>query len=318
MRQGSVDDLLKRKLAVMIMTDDVGLSQSSHKRISDWVNEGGTLLRFAGPNLAAQAKPDDDLLPVQLRPGTHELSSQMSGTGPGRLDKFDPASPFANVKISPDIAVDKDVAAQLGPDLDQKTWARLKDGTPLVTAAQHGKGWVVLVHTTANTEWSNLALSDTFIDMMRAVVSHSQGVTPTGEGASAALPPLKVMDGRGQFVAPDMGVKPLTSEVITSGKVDPANPPGFYGNESVRQAHNLAGGVPVLEALPKMPDDVARASYSDKKGENDLTGPMLAGALTLLLIDLAIILGQRGLLPRQGGSESNFRPSSVVSGPPKP
>jgi hypothetical protein len=316
MRQGSVDDLLKRKMAVMIMTDDVGLSESSHKKISDWVNDGGTLLRFAGPNLAAQAKPDDDLLPVQLRPGAHEISNQMAGTGPGKLDKFDPSSPFANVKISPDITIDKDVLAQVAPDLDQKTWARLKDGTPLVTAAQHGKGWVVLVHTTAGTDWSNLALSDTFIDMMRAVVSHSQGVSPTGEGTGAALPPLKVMDGRGQFVTPDMAAQPLTEDVIASGKVGPANPPGFYGNESVRQAHNLAGGVPVLEALPNMPNDVASASYNDKKGENDLTGPMLAGALTLLLIDLAVILGQRGLLPRQGGNEPNFRPTAAASAPP--
>ena len=39
----------------------------------------------------------------------------------------------------------------------RKTWARLTDGTPLVTAEKRGKGWLVLVHTTADPEWSNLA-----------------------------------------------------------------------------------------------------------------------------------------------------------------
>jgi hypothetical protein len=318
LRHGDVDDLLKRQLAVMILTDDVGITDATHKKIDDWVEAGGTVLRFAGPNLAATAKPDDDLLPVQLRPGEHALTGQMSGNGPGQLAKFDQNSPFAAIKApSPDVTVSREVLAQAGPDLDEKTWARLKDGTPLVTAAQHGKGWVVLVHTTANTDWSNLALSDTFIDMLRAIVSHSQGVTGNPDGATAKLPPLRTLDGRGQLVNPPPTVQPLTAEVIESGKVSPQNPPGFYGNESVRQAHNLSGGVPTLAPLPKMPEGVAQGLYDARKGENDLTGPMLAGALSLLLIDLAIILGQRGLLPKFKNDPTGL-PPAVAGASPKP
>jgi hypothetical protein len=47
--------------------------------------------------------------------------------------------------------------AALGPDV--KVWARLKDGTPLVTAAKRGDGQLVFFHVTANSDWSNLPLS---------------------------------------------------------------------------------------------------------------------------------------------------------------
>src|SRR3546814_12691603 len=44
--------------------------------------------------------------------------------------------------------------------LGKKTWARLADGTPIVTAERRGGGWLVLVHTTANADWTHLPLRD--------------------------------------------------------------------------------------------------------------------------------------------------------------
>ena len=40
-------------------------------------------------------------------------------------------------------------------DLGKKTWARLTDGTPLVTAGKIGQGWTVLFHVSSDASWSN-------------------------------------------------------------------------------------------------------------------------------------------------------------------
>ncbi len=292
LRQGNVESLLQSKLAVMILTDSVILNEATRDRINEWVQQGGTLLRFAGPNLAANQK-DDGLTAVPLRPG----SSARPG-GAGRVAPFDTATPFKGINIPEDVLIEREVLAQPGAELDEQTWARLEDGTPLVTARRDGEGWIVLVHTTANTEWSNLALSAAFVDMMRAVVNHSNGVANDPNGPDYSLPALKTLDGYGQLVTPGAGINPLTKNIVEQGTVNPHNPPGFYGNESMRQAHNLASAVPEMKPLPAFGDDVAKAGYTGAETGNDLSGPLLAGAMSLLILDLLVLMGQQGMLPR--------------------
>ena len=67
--------------------------------------------------------------------------------------------------------------------LAEKTWARLADGTPLVTAERRGKGLIVLFHVTADTTWSNLPLSGLFVDMLRRIVAEADA---PGQGAAKA------------------------------------------------------------------------------------------------------------------------------------
>ncbi len=50
---------------------------------------------------------------------------------------------------------------------ETKVWARLADGTPLVTAAKRGAGTLVFFHITANPDWSNLPISGLLVEMMR-------------------------------------------------------------------------------------------------------------------------------------------------------
>lgn len=290
LRHGGVDDLLKNKLAVMILTDSVILNDAARKKINDWVEQGGTLLRFAGPNLAL-SDGKDDLLAVPLRPGSRGVN------GGGRVAPFAEDSPFHSIKVPDDVTVEREVLAQPGPELDERVWARLEDGTPLVSARRDGKGWIVLVHTTANADWSNLPLSGAFVDMMRAVVRHSQGVGNDANGPDFSLPPLKTLDGHGQLAAPPSTVGPLNKMAVETGAVGPKNPPGFYGNESIRQAHNLSAAVPEMKPLPAMPEGVDRGAYNTGKDGSDLSGPMLAGAMSLLLLDLLVLMGQRGMLP---------------------
>ena len=72
------------------------------------------------------------------------------------------------------------------PGLAAKTWARLADGTPLVTADRRGKGLIVLFHVTADTTWSNLPLSGLFVDMLRKIVALAGQAPAPDKDASAS------------------------------------------------------------------------------------------------------------------------------------
>ena len=173
--------------------------------VRKWIEAGGLLLRFAGPHLAEQ---DDRLLPVRLRRGGRTIGGALSWEQPAKLAPFDAASPFAGLAIPPDVTVSRQVLAEPDIDLAGKTWARLADGTPLVTAEQQGKGWIVLVHTTANAEWSNLALSGLFVEMLRRIVATSEGVAAAGE---ADLPPLETLDGLGRLQRASPIAQPISA-----------------------------------------------------------------------------------------------------------
>ena len=77
----------------------------------------------------------------------------------------------------------RQVLAEPTPDLVERTWATLADGTPLVTGDRRGKGMVVLFHVTPQATWSNLPISGTFVEMLRRIVQLSRN-----QGAAAASP----------------------------------------------------------------------------------------------------------------------------------
>lgn len=316
LRNGDVEQLLKGQLAVMILPDSVVLNGQTQTQIGEWVKAGGTLLRFAGPQMAARGDTEKDpLLPVTLQPGVRALGGGLRGTGAGSIKSFSEGTPLAGLKGRPDINVDRQILARPGPETESRTWARLSDGTPLITADKRGKGTVVLVHTTANADWSNLSLSGLFIDTMRAIVAHSQGVSGAVTGSEAPLPPLRVLDGRGKLVSPFAGAQALPAGEATKAGVGPRTPPGFYGNESTRQAHNLAPAVAPPQPLPALPEGIGRKIYETGAGEDDLSGSLLGGALALALVDMMIALSQRGLLPRLRREDSPSKPVAVGAGP---
>ncbi len=299
LRRGAVDTLLQRELAILVLPDAAPLSEQDHARVRAWVERGGLLLRFAGPRLAeAEAQPTDDdpLLPVRLRGGGRSLSGVLTWDEPARLAPFPDNRPLAGLDLSEDVLIQRQVLAEPAFDLGEKTWARLSDGTPLVTAAQRGEGWVVLVHTTANNDWSNLPLSGLFVDMLRRIVAVSQGVATDGQ-TETALPPIEILDGFGRLGAPAPTTLALDDATREAGLVTPRHPPGYYGAAGVRRAHNLASANPALTPLGSLPAGVNRATYSRER-ETDLKPWLLSAALLLLLFDLGIALVMRGLLSR--------------------
>lgn len=301
-RTGNLTDLLHRPLAVMVATDGVILTEDDQKSLKDWVQKGGTLLRFAGPNMAAQSGDKDTLLPVTIREDDRFSSGAIQAdnlaTKSRSLMPFEPGSPFYGIALKQDIKVDYSIRIQPDINTEERTWASLDDGTPFVTATRQGNGWVVLVHTTADTNWSNLPLSGLFVDMMTAIVDHSNGVLSQGKDLDTAqsLPPLQVLNGLGQLTSEIDNAKPLSYSDIELGTINAAHPPGLYGSDNIRYAHNLSAGLSSLEMIDKLPDNVTQKYIESGNDKVDMKGPLLAAMLLLAMIDMGVVLGQNGCL----------------------
>ena len=294
-RAGPVAELLRRSLAVIVLPDEVPITESERNQVRSWMESGGTVLRFAGANFSD--KPDD-LAPVRLR-GSRALGGALSWDQPQPLAAFDKSSPFFGLVVPDDVRVTRQVLAEPTLDLNDKTWARLGDGTPLVTAERRGQGSIVLIHTTANPEWSNLALSGLFVDMLRRVVAQSHGVAEGGAGQ--ALPPLQILDGFSHLQQPAAAVTALPPAAMSDAAalrrlLGPMHPPGFYGNDSARVALNLAAGLDALRPLAAPPAGVTQTIFSTAR-EFDLRPWLLGAALLLAIVDLWIGLALRGLVP---------------------
>ncbi|WP_448191438.1 DUF4159 domain-containing protein [Azospirillum sp. sgz301742] len=291
-RRGEIRDLLKRELAILILSDVGALSGEEAQAVEAWVKKGGLLVRFAGPRLAQNA---DQLVPVRLRLGDRTLGGALSWSEPARLQPFGEKSPFFGLKIPDDVLVQRQVLAEPSVDLADRTWARLADGTPLVTAERRGAGWVVLVHTTASPDWSNLSLSGLFVEMLRRMAGLSEGVAGTNQAGT--LEPLAVLDGYGRLTAPPPTAFPMPGDAFKPDAIGPRHPPGFYGTEEARRALNLTAGLTRIEPFGAMPLGVGVGSYAER-GEVALKPALLAVAMALTILDLLIALALRGLLGR--------------------
>ena len=287
---GALEQLLHRELAVLVLTDIDPLALPVRQQLERWIERGGTLVRFAGPRLA---QGDDDLVPVKLRQGERELGGAMSWAKPEALAPFDPRSPFAGLDIPPDVEIKRQVLAEPSLDLDQKTWARLTDGTPLVTADKRGSGWLVLIHTTANPDWSSLPFSGLFVEMLQRIVALSQGVSGAAEKVN--LPPLKTLDAFGDLVNPPPAANTLNADDLGHPQLGPRHPPGYYGNQASRRALNLTNALVEINPLRNLPSGLIRTFYGTQR-EQDLKPWLLGGAVLLALADLIISLALRGLL----------------------
>jgi hypothetical protein len=186
------------------------------------------------------------------------------------------------------------VLAEPAPDLNAKTWARLNDGTPLVTAEQRERGWLILVHVTANTDWSNLPISGLFVGMLKRIVALSQGVV--SYNSNVLLPPLQSLDGFGRLGDPPATANAVRDSDFAEATAGPGTPPGYYGNDSARRTLNLASAVPALKPMADLPAGIERAGY-DRASVFDFKPWLLLAALMLGLADLVVAFVLRGMAP---------------------
>ena len=152
----------------------------------------------------------------------------------------------AGLKPDPTVKIRRQVLAEPGAELSGRVWASLQDGTPLITARRQGLGLVVLVHVTANSDWSNLPLSGLFVEILNRIIALAPAVTTTTNTAatsainqSDAFIPQSSLNGFGQLVPPGPDAKPVKLQDFAKLAPSIENPAGIYRRGASIQALNL-------------------------------------------------------------------------------
>ena len=307
----AVKRFLDQNVPMLILADVGNVAGDARDRLTRWIEDGGVLVRFAGPRLAAAAS--DDLVPVKLRRGGRILGGSLSWDQPQKLTAFARESPFGGMPVPGDVTVNRQVLAEPDSGLTERTWATLADGTPLVTAQRRGKGVIVLFHVTADTRWSDLPLSGSFVDMLKRIVSLAgsttvaEAGTPTpGRAVRDAVAPTRTLDGFGSFGPPPATARPVPAGYV--GRASADHPPGFYGPPEGLVAVNTLAPADRLAALDFAPLNARREAY--RVGEPiDLRGPIFLAALGLFVLDALVVFALAGGLARLARRR---RPASAV------
>lgn len=307
-------NILARSPSVLVMTDIGQIPGRIEEDIEEWVRMGGMLIRFAGPRLDRAA---DRLLPVPLREGGRTLGGALSWSEPQHIAPFESSSPYYGLEVPKDITIHRQVLADpSGSGPEAQTWVRLEDGTPLVTAARRGDGWLILFHITANSDWSNLPMSGLFVEMLRRTVAKSNligidadttqeeaaaGTAEASTSQSRFLVPRQVLDGFGRLGAPPPTAASLPLAKAGQMTPGPNMPPGFYGPPGESLALNVIGSKTRLTPLSRI-SGADRVVYQ-KQTAIALTPWLFVAAFALLILETLIIfaLTTHGGIRRAGG-----------------
>ncbi|WCK01450.1 DUF4159 domain-containing protein [Agrobacterium tumefaciens] len=296
----AIPEILQSNPSVIVMADIGRLPQETYQPLQRWLAGGGTLIRFAGPRLAA-APADDPLVPVTLRQGERALGGALSWAEPQPLADFPAFGAFAGMPKADGILVKRQVLAEPTPDLAERTWASLADGTPLVTTRNVEAGRIVLFHVSAEASWSDLPISGHFVDMLRRIVQLSKagGASAAANAPAAALPPFRLLTAEGAMSAEIGTARPLEMRAGQPPRTGFDNPPGLYGTEDGFVALNL---LPAGATLRPLDTSVAGVGTTNEVliGETakSLRPALFIAAFLMLIADSLIVLFMNGAFAR--------------------
>ena len=289
--EGDLTQLIEDNPDAIILTDIGQIDADAVQAVTTWVENGGALIRFAGPRMAAQG---DDLVPAPLRRASRAIGGALTWEDPQPLGSFPESSPFAGLTPPADVTVRQQVLARPGPELSRRTWARLADGSPLVTADQRGDGMLILFHVTAGPDWSNLPFSGLFVDLLRRAIAAGKGEAVADE--NGLYTPILALDGAGQLSQPGASATPLQAAGFAATMPSETHPPGLYQGPAGTRALNAAVGYrPAL--VTSWPASATLLGDAQARTVR-LGGLLLAFAALLIAIDLLVALGVAGRLPR--------------------
>ncbi|RJL08934.1 DUF4159 domain-containing protein [Paracoccus siganidrum] len=312
--EGGLGDVLDTAPDVIILADQVELAEAGE--LAGWVEEGGLLIRFAGPRMAAYDRlVEEPLLPVQLRQGGRDIGGALSWGDPRGVRPFASDGLFAGLPAPEDVAIRAQLMPQPAPDLAERTIAALTDNTPLVTQARQGQGQLVLFHVTANAEWSNLPISGLFVQMLERLIATARSSPAEALAEDREHPfwtPRTLLDGFGR-AQPAEGLAPVPAEALADGP-GPDHPAGIYAAGDRHVALN-AGGDFALATWPG-----ARIEDRAEGAGRDLKGALLAAAAILLALDALgsawLARGHRGQGRGQGRSTALLLAGLLALSPP--
>ncbi len=295
---GALMDMIPANPDVIALADVATLGSAEEEAMLDWLDRGGILLRFAGPRLAASdisRDSEDPLMPVRLRAGGRSVGGAMSWGEPKSLAEFSEDSPFFGLPIPADVTVTAQVMAQPDPALADRVIAQLTDGTPLVTRKAVGQGQIILVHVTANAEWSSLPLSGLFVQMLeRLAIASGNGTQPSAEDLAGTIwQPNLVLDAFGSLNDGNT-LAGVTGEALVDAPLGPDLRPGLYQSQDRALARNVLDADATLTPA-SWPSNITVEGLTQSE-ETPLAGWLLALTIALLLADIVASLLLSGRL----------------------
>ncbi len=291
--RGSIDALLERGVNILLIADQLPQQAAAQAKLNAWVSKGGVLVMFAGPRSLPR---QNILLPVTIRAATRSLSGAMSWGKAASLGPWPKASPFAGLAIPVDVSVQQQWLAEPGFVSRAQSWAQLADATPLVSAQLRGRGHVVLFHTSANADWSNLALSGLFEQMLVRLLPFAASLQPqTAIAPDAVFSLTEALTGTGRVEPPSASKSVRYDSLRDATTASATLPPGRYAKSGQQFALNVGG------ALPGWITDYQGArlhSGTIKRLAFDARPLLLLCAALLLLLDGLATLYLKGLWRR--------------------
>jgi hypothetical protein len=309
--------LIKRGVSIIVLTETGTLPPDTTEALMGWIEDGGTLLRFASPNLAATSV--DELLPVRLRQGERALGGSLSWEEPQAIGDFPEPGPFADIEVPNDVVVNRQVLAEPDALRSVEIWAELRDGTPLVTAATRGDGRIVLFHVTADPRWSNLPLSGAFVEMLNRIVEtagtvHREASAESeSEAQSTVTPwqPVEVLDGYGALGPPDPGATLVAD--IRNATPSAETPPGIYDRDGGIFALNAVDADTIL--TPLVPSAIGwqgRTASLEPQPATPIWPWLLVAAAALAILDGLAVLALSGRLRRRYAAAASLAGAFVL------
>ena len=246
-----------------------------------WIETGGVYITFAQEE--TQLENMASLLPVRLRSSPRSLAGSLSWTGALTLGDTPAQSPLAGLDMSQaDVQVTKQLLPQDSPDLDNKIWLSLEDGTPLITGDKYGQGWRIFVHVGADAQWSSLPLSGLFPQLIEKFINLAR-TQANQQQAAYPLPPLRLVNAYGQNRGQSLQAQNIKNADAT---ISQQNPVGFYGVPRSPYPHQLSSQERQQQLL--LPDDLMGLPvyYYDRAGSQlPFQKPLLIILCMLLLAD---------------------------------
>ena len=286
--EGDQETLLALKPSILVMPDS---QRSDDSSVKSFVEAGGILIRFAGPRLA---KTPDTLLPVALRIGDRAIGGALAWESPQKLAPFSNETPFAGLDIPDDVTVSKQVMAEPGIETDTRTWARLEDGSPVVTSAPLGQGRIILFHVTAGPEWSNLALSGLYVDMLQRLLPLAKGRTVEQSESAADWVLDRELDAFGRLQSPPPGLPSLSNADFATVPASATALPGTYRQGTRIRALSVIREPSSVKDISVSGGSIIRA-YGETS-DSSLMGKLLGFALFALALDAFFALVASGRL----------------------
>jgi len=287
--KGGIAQLLDKHVSVLVLADVAKIPSADFAKVREFVSQGGVLIRFAGERMSGGT---DELVPVKLRAGGRYLGSAMAWSSPQHLAPFESTSPFNGLETPAEVTVTRQILPEPSADLANRSWARLTDGTPLITAQAIGSGWVVLFHTAASPGWSTLPISGLYVDMLKRLLALSAGTPARDLAGLTSLPPVSLLDGFGRTISPPADATPVPAKEFSRLRVSPQHPPGLYG------AHEVESALNVLHINDRLvPLQIGGLQAYGNTHAKALEPYLLAAAMLLLLLDAFVSLLLRGFTP---------------------